>query len=290
MGQLSRRPRAPDDQPGPWRALPAGFDVQDHRGGGRPEVRQVPPGHADPGRPSFKPRQTTRTITNAHPSICPESQVSLEEALRESCNTGFAQLGVALGPDAIKDTARDFGFEAEDLRIPLKVAASRTGDMPDEPTLAQSSIGQRDVRMTPLQGAMIAACVANGGVMMKPHLVEEVRGPAGVGILETAKVAEWRTPLDSTAAGELRGMMVKVVESGTGTGAKIDGVEVGGKTGTAQNAEEAGDHGWFIGFAIKDGVPKVAVAVFLERFGENGSSRATEIAGTVMEKVLEERG
>ncbi|MGH3659473.1 MAG: penicillin-binding transpeptidase domain-containing protein, partial [Micromonosporaceae bacterium] len=109
-------------------------------------------------------------------------------------------------------------------------------------------------------------------------------------VLEAENIDEWRTPLDSTTAGELRGMMVKVVESGTGTGAQIDGVEVGGKTGTAENAEAAGEHGWFIGFAIEDGEPKVAVAVFLERFGEGGSSRATEIGGTVMEKVLEERG
>ncbi|MGH3716198.1 MAG: peptidoglycan D,D-transpeptidase FtsI family protein [Micromonosporaceae bacterium] len=244
-----------------------------------------------PAGPSFKPRQTTREIRNAHPSICPESQVSLEEAVRESCNTGFAKLGVELGADKIKETARAFGFESDDLQIPLPVAASNTGEMPDEPSLAQSCIGQRDVRMTPLQGAMIAATVANGGVMMRPHLVEEVRGPQGVGILETANEGDrYKEPLDSAEAGALRGMMVKVVESGTGTAAQIEGAEVGGKTGTAQNAEAADDHGWFIGFAMKDGQPKVAVAVFLEQYGKGGSNRATEIAGTVMRKVLEERG
>lgn len=243
-----------------------------------------------PAGPRFKPQQTTAEIRNAHPSICPENEVTLEDALRESCNTGFAKLGVKLGPDVIKDTAKEFGFEDPDLRVPLRVSPSHTGDMPDEPSLAQSCIGQRDVRMTPLQGAMIAGAVANGGVMMEPQLVEEVKGPEGVGVLQAFNPREYNKPLDSGAAGDLRGMMVKVVESGTGTGAQIDGAEVGGKTGTAQNAEEADDHGWFIGFAIKDGQPKVAVAVFLERYGQGGSARATEIAGTVMKKVLEERG
>jgi peptidoglycan glycosyltransferase len=145
--------------------------------------------------------------------------------------------------------------------------------------------------MTPLQGAMIAATVANGGRRMKPHLVKEVKGPDLVGILETANDNdEINQPLTTDQAGDLRGMMDKVVESGTGTSAQIPGVEVGGKTGTAQNAEGANDHGWFIGFAIKDGKPVVAVAVFLERAGSGGSSHATEIGGAVMKKVLEERG
>ncbi|HEX6074692.1 MAG TPA: penicillin-binding transpeptidase domain-containing protein [Micromonosporaceae bacterium] len=244
-----------------------------------------------PSGPSYTPEQTTRTITNAHPSICPESQVTLEDALRESCNTGFAQLGVELGANQVKDMAREFGFEDEDLRIPLPVAASRTGEMSDVPTVAQSSIGQRDVRMTPLQGAMIAATVANDGVRVQPHLVKEVRGPDLADILETAKEREELSrPLDGGTASALRGMMVRVVQSGTGTAAQINGVEVGGKTGTAQNAQGARDHGWFIGFAVKDGQPKVAVAVFLENFGSGGSNRATQIAGSVMKTVLEERG
>jgi len=244
-----------------------------------------------PAGPSYKPNQTTHVIRNADPRICPQSEVTLEDALRASCNTGFAQLGVKLGADRVKETARAFGFEDENLHIPLAVGPSRTGDMPDEPTLAQSCIGQRDVRMTPLQGAMIAATVANGGRRMKPHLVKEVKGPDLVGILETANDNdEINQPLTTDQAGDLRGMMDKVVESGTGTSAQIPGVEVGGKTGTAQNAEGANDHGWFIGFAIKDGKPVVAVAVFLERAGSGGSGHATEIGGAVMKKVLEERG
>ncbi|MQA27309.1 MAG: penicillin-binding protein 2 [Micromonosporaceae bacterium] len=243
-----------------------------------------------PAGSSYKPPQTTRTITNAHPSICPESEVTLAEALRESCNTGFAQLGVELGADKIKSMARDFGFEDDELEIPLHVGASQTGVMGDPPSLAQSCIGQRDVKMTPLQGAMIAAAAANDGTIAKPHLVEEVRGPDLVGTLETAKEGEqYRKPLSPQAAADLRGMMVKVVQSGTGTAAQIDGAEVGGKTGTAQNAEDAGDHGWFIGFASKDNA-KVAIAVFLERAGQGGSNEATGIGGTVMKTILDERG
>ncbi|MGH3740739.1 MAG: peptidoglycan D,D-transpeptidase FtsI family protein [Micromonosporaceae bacterium] len=243
-----------------------------------------------PSGSSYTPKQTTTSITNAHPSICPESQVTLEEALRESCNTGFAQLGVELGANKIRETAESFGFENENLQVPLPVSASRVGDMPDEPSLAQSCIGQRDVRMTPLQGAMIAASAAHDGKVRRPYVIKEVRGPDLVGILETGREKVLSEPLDSQAAADLRGMMVKVVESGTGTNAQIDGVEVGGKTGTAQNATGAKDHGWFIGFARKDGEPVVAVAVFLEKYGENGSAEATRIGGSVMKTVVEERG
>jgi peptidoglycan glycosyltransferase len=244
-----------------------------------------------PAGSSYQPRQTSHVIRNAAPSICPESEVTLQDALRESCNTGFAQLGVRLGADKVKEMARAFGFEDGSLTIPLAVAPSRTGDMADEPSLAQSSIGQRDIRMTPLEGAMIAATVANDGRRMRPHLIKEEKGPDLVGILDTANDHdEMNAPLTPEQAGELRGMMDKVVESGTGTNAQIPGVEVGGKTGTAQNAEGANDHGWFIGYAIKDGKPVVAVAVFLERAGKGGSSHATEIGGAVMKKLLEERG
>jgi len=85
-------------------------------------------------------------------------------------------------------------------------------------------------------------------------------------------------------------MMISVVEQGTGTKAKISGFQVGGKTGTAQNSEDDGDHGWFIGFVMKDGRPICAVAVFLQNAGNGGSSEATRIAGDVMKTVITERG
>src|SRR4029450_10974675 len=112
-----------------------------------------------------------------------------KEALTESCNTGFAQLGVALGADKVKKTAQEVGFEQDDLTVGnldasgLPVAASHTGAIAnpdgstDQGALAQSSIGQRDVRMTTLQGALIAATVANGGSQMRPYLGRKRAAP-----------------------------------------------------------------------------------------------------------------
>jgi peptidoglycan glycosyltransferase len=251
-----------------------------------------------PAGSTFKPPQTDQVIRNAAASICPESQVTLKEALTESCNTGFAKLGVKLGAEVLKKKARDFGFEEEDLTCGrldgggLPVAASRTGEMQredgqeDPAVVAQSSIGQRDVRMTPLQGAMIAASVANGGRQMKPYLVQQLLGPDRRPI-ETASPEQLRRPVEDGVAAQLRDMMVSVVERGTGENAKIRGVEVGGKTGTAQAGENDKDHGWFIGFAIKDGQPVSAVGVLLQNAGSGGSAEAARIGGRVMRAAIE---
>jgi peptidoglycan glycosyltransferase len=123
---------------------------------------------------------------------------------------------------------------------------------------------------------------------MRPYLIDKElaadRTPTYV-----AKPQEQRQPINAQTADVLRDMMVNVVENGTGTGAKISGVQVGGKTGTAQNGNNP-DHGWFIGFAIANGKPVAAVAVFLENAGNSGSHEATQIAGQVMNAILHERG
>ncbi|MBO4210489.1 peptidoglycan D,D-transpeptidase FtsI family protein [Micromonospora echinofusca] len=253
-----------------------------------------------PAGPSYRPPTAGQDIRNAAPSICPESQVSLKSALTESCNTGFAQLGVKLGADKVKEKARQFGFEQEDLTVGqlnqggLPVAASRTGTMqnPDGGTdpaaLAQSSIGQNNVTMTPLQGAMIAAAVANNGRQMRPYLVQQLLGPDRTTSYYAATPKELRESVSGSVARDLQDMMVSVVTNGTGTNARISGYTVGGKTGTAQNgggtAEE--DHGWFIGFVMKDGQPISAVCVVLENAGRGGSAEAARIAGQIMRGVI----
>lgn len=255
-----------------------------------------------PAGPSYRPPTSGTDIRNAVPSICPEPQVTLIEALTESCNTGFAQLGVRLGSAKIKEKARQFGFEQEDLTCGrldnggLPVAASRTGDIQnpdgseDKAGLAQSAIGQKDVRMTPLQGAMIAAAVANGGGQMRPYLVRQVLGPDRTTSYYTADPRELRRSVSSQVATDLQTMMVSVVENGTGTRAKIGGYTVGGKTGTAQAGETTDDHGWFIGFVMKDGQPISAVAVLLESAGKGGSAEAARIAGQIMHAVVADPG
>ncbi|SDY20958.1 cell elongation-specific peptidoglycan D,D-transpeptidase [Micromonospora pattaloongensis] len=255
-----------------------------------------------PAGPSYTAPTSGTPIRNAHPSICPESQVTLIDALTESCNTGFAQLGVRLGADTIKEKARAFGFEDTELTVGrlneggLPVAPSRTGEIKnpdgsdDKGALAQSAIGQNNVRMTPLQGAMIAAAVANGGSQMRPYLVQQLLGPDRTTIHYTAAPRELRKPVSSQVAQSLQQMMRSVVENGTGTNAQISGYTVGGKTGTAQAGEVSDDHGWFIGFVMKDGQPISAVAVALESAGDGGSAEATRIAGQIMKAVIADRG
>ncbi|QGN46088.1 peptidoglycan D,D-transpeptidase FtsI family protein [Micromonospora sp. WMMD558] len=256
-----------------------------------------------PAGASYTPPTSGTPIRNAAQSICPESQVPLKEAVRESCNTGFAQLGVRLGADAIKEKARQFGFEQDDLTVGRlgegghPVAASRTGSMEnadggDDPAaLAQSSIGQRDVRMTPLQGALIAATVANGGSQMRPYLVRQLLGPDRTTDYYTARPRELRKPVSGQVATDLREMMVSVVEDGTGRNARISGYTVGGKTGTAQSGPNTRDHGWFIGFALdKDGNPVSAVCVLLEEAGDGGSAEAARIGGQIMRAAIADPG
>ncbi|MFG3554030.1 peptidoglycan D,D-transpeptidase FtsI family protein [Micromonospora sp. NPDC047557] len=256
-----------------------------------------------PARSSYTPPTSGSPIRNAAPSICPEPQVTLLEAVTESCNTGFAQLGVRLGADKVKEKARQFGFEQEDLTVGqlgeggLRTAASRTGDMlnpdgsTDQAALAQSSIGQNNVRMTPLQGAMIAGSVANGGSQMRPYLVRQLLAPDRTTSYYTAKPRELRQPVSGQVASDLRDMMVSVVQKGTGQKAAISGYTVGGKTGTAQSAPDRPDHGWFIGFALdKNGNPVSAVCVVLEQAGSGGSAEAARIGGQIMKAAINDPG
>ncbi|GAB3357194.1 penicillin-binding protein 2 [Micromonospora halotolerans] len=255
-----------------------------------------------PAGSTYTPPTSGTPIRNAAPTICPESQVTLREAVTESCNTGFARLGGRLGADKIKEKARAFGFEEDDLTVGeagekggLPVAASRTGDMqnPDGSTdpaaLAQSSIGQNNVRMTPLQGALIAATVANGGSQMRPYLVKQLLGPDRTTVYDAAKPRELRRPVSGPVAADLQDMMLNVVKEGTGRKAAIEGYTVGGKTGTAQSGPNTPDHGWFIGFALdKNGTPVSAVCVELEQAGSGGSAEAARIGGRIMAAAIAE--
>jgi peptidoglycan glycosyltransferase len=240
-------------------------------------------------------------IRNAEDEACPGGDtVTLKDALTDSCNTGFAQLGVALGADKVKKAAQAFGFEQADLKVGeldgdgLPVAASHTGSIAnpngstDEGALAQSSIGQRDVRMTTMQGALIAATVANQGKQMRPYLVQKLL-TSDRSQVYNASPTVLRTPIDGQVASDLQDMMVSVVENGTGGRAKISGYRVGGKTGTAQNGvdkngNELDPHGWFIGFAFNsNNVAVSAVCVMLENVpGGHASAEAARIAGLIM--------
>jgi peptidoglycan glycosyltransferase len=248
------------------------------------------------GGADYQPPETTQVLHNSTGVVCP-NQITLKNALTVSCNTAFARLCVEqLGADKIKSMAQAFGFESEprfdgDDKNYMNVVASHTGAMTgpdgrvDRPVLAQSCIGQRDVRMTPLQGALIAATVANGGQQMRPFIIDKLQAP-DLSITQVGGQHEQRRPFDAKVAADLQDMMISVVQNGTGKKAQIGGFRVGGKTGTADTDEGAQAHGWFIGFAMRGNEPLVAVAVFLEGAGKGGSSEAANIAGLVMKAVV----
>jgi peptidoglycan glycosyltransferase len=229
---------------------------------------------------------STRVIPNFNGSSCSSSgEQSLIDALTISCNTAFAQLGMDLGEDRIREMSEAFGLNDESYDIPLRVAPSGIGDVIDDAALAVTSIGQRDVRMTPLQAALVAATVANDGVQMKPYLVDQVQAP-DLTVIDSTQPEEWRKPISAEVANQLTEMMISVVANGSGRAARIDGVQVAGKTGTAQVSEDVADHTWFMGFAPADD-PKIAVAVFVANGGGTGGERSAPIARQVIETYLD---
>ncbi|GIG54128.1 peptidoglycan D,D-transpeptidase FtsI family protein [Demequina activiva] len=232
---------------------------------------------------------TTTTIGNYGGVACdPSDHMSLADALRVSCNTAFADLGMSLGWGVIERKAHDFGWD-EPLDIPLPVTASRLPESPDAAQTAMSAIGQYDVRATPLQMAMVAAAIGNDGTLMRPYLVDAVRAP-DLKVLSTTEPEVLRESMTRSDATDLREMMVDVVSNGTGAGARIGGVEVAGKTGTAETGRDTAPHTWFVSFAPADD-PVVALAVIVEEGGDGdrgatGGTVAAPIAKAVMEEAL----
>lgn len=251
------------------------------------------PGTALEDGASFQPR-FGRPIRNYGGGACTSAAtISLADALRVSCNTAFAELGTQLGAQALADQAGALGFGRQPpLELPTVASRFPEAGSLDPPTLAQSAIGQFDVRATPLQMAMIPAAVANDGVLMEPRLIAEVLDPAGRTV-RGPQVRQWSSPrrpaqaVSQRTADQLADMMVAVVEDGTGTAAQIDGVRVGGKTGTATTSEDAPPTVWFVGFADQE----VAVAVVLPEAGEGatGGGDAAPIARRVMQAALRGR-
>ena len=237
--------------------------------------------------------QTQTDLRNFGDEFCSGTQVTLEQALTKSYNTAFAKLGVDLGESDVRRQAEAFGIDGDPLSVPLRASTSSLGEIPDDASLAQSSIGQRDVALTPLEGAMIAAGVANNGVVMTPYLVSELQAP-DLTVLDRTEPEELRTAVPPDVAQKLQQMMRSVVQRGTGTAAQIAGVDVGGKTGTAENAPNRPPHAWFIGFG-KSGNRQVAVAVIIENGGNRGNETtgglaAAPVARDVMRAVLRTGG
>ena len=227
--------------------------------------------------------QTTHKLENFEGEQCNGGgNISLADALRVSCNTAFGGLGLRLGQGEIRKQANAFGFDRS-LSIPMGVSRSIYPDNISRPEVAFSAIGQDSDAVTPLQMAMVAAGVANGGVVMQPYLVARTLAP-DLSTLSTASSHEFSRAMSPTVASQLTRMMQAVVTSGTGTAAQIPGVSVAGKTGTAENQPGQPTHAWFIGFAPAQN-PQVAVAVLIEHGGVGGVT-AAPIARQVMQAVL----
>ena len=242
-----------------------------------------------PAPPALPLPLSTAVLHNFAGEQCAGNPTTLADALRISCNTAFADLGMRLGDDRLRAAAHAYDIGDSNLTIPLPVASSVFPDQLDKAQTALSAIGQFDVALTPLQAAMIAGGVANHGVVMKPYLVKELDGP-DLQPVDTASPQQLKRAISTAQASELTSMMELVVQSGTGTAAQIPGVRVAGKTGTAQHGKGQPPDVWFICFAPADH-PRVAVAVFLRNGGgagpnATGGTVAAPIARAVMQAVL----
>jgi cell division protein FtsI/penicillin-binding protein 2 len=236
---------------------------------------------------------TTTPLKNEGNLPC--KNATLREALRVSCNSVFGKIGADLGNAKMLAEAKKFGFDTEQF-TPIRSSASVFSDKMNDSQTALSSIGQFNTAATPLQMAMVASAVANDGKLMKPYMVDKLQS-SGVDTIAQTEPEELSQPLSSKNAQILQSMMETVVEKGTGTSAKIPGVTVGGKTGTAQHGENNSEnpYAWFLSYAKNaDGSSPVAVAVVIEddkanRDDISGGGLAAPIAKSVMEAVIDSK-
>jgi len=233
---------------------------------------------------------STATISNFDGGVCTTgTSVSLADAFTRSCNTIFGMVGMQVGAEDLVGAAEGFGFNLEPP-LDLPTAPSMIPDADsfefDLPAVAQSAIGQRDVRATPLEMALVAAAVANGGEIMEPFLIEEVFNADGI-VERTTEPVVWRRAISPATAATLTDLMERVVTAGSGRRAAVPGVRLAGKTGTAEVPDGA-PHAWFIGFGPvgSDDVPQIAIAVLVESGGDVGESASGGTVAAPIAKAL----
>jgi penicillin-binding protein A len=251
-----------------------------------------------PGGARLDLPQTSTDLVNHTGGSCGGEKITLTQALMISCNVSFGSIGLKLGPDALVEQAEKFGWgdtyfhDLDDslTRQAVSRMTAKAGDVIDAPQSALSAIGQSNVAATPLQMAMLTAGIANGGTVMRPYLVDEIRSNDLEVIDKTNPDPLSQNAVSAATARQLTDMMVAVVDNGTAKPAQIPGVKVAGKTGTAQSAADRPPYAWFVSFAPADN-PTVAVAVLVQDAGVernliSGSGLAAPIAKAVMEAVL----
>ncbi|SIR98783.1 peptidoglycan D,D-transpeptidase FtsI family protein [Williamsia sterculiae] len=238
---------------------------------------------------------TVTPLTNYGSETCPNSSggtVSLHQALQYSCNTAFVQLATEKlrNPiDSFKRQASAYGIDTDTPNIPLDVSDSTVGQIPDLAALGQSAIGQRDVRITPLQNAMVAATIANGGVRMQPYLVDKLQSP-DLKTLQTTRPQSVNEPITPQVAATLTQMMIDSEKNTSGSGGAIS---IASKTGTAEHSasSDAADtpYAWYIAFGPSSNA-QVAVAVIVENgdrgVQSTGGSSAAPIGRAVINSLV----
>ncbi|MER5639585.1 penicillin-binding protein 2 [Kitasatospora sp. NPDC002227] len=222
----------------------------------------------------------------------PCAGATVQTGMDYSCNTVFGKIGADLGKDKLRAQAEKFGFNNQQLDVPIRAAASFFPPNSSPDGTAMDAIGQHDTRATPLQMAMVAAAIANNGSLMQPYLVEEERS-ANLTTISKHSPKQLSQAVSAGTAQKLQQLMESVVKEGTGQKAQIDGLTVGGKTGTAQHGQDNSGlpFAWFMSYAKGADNKSVAVAVVVEdgaaeRNEISGGSLAAPIAKSVMEAVL----
>jgi penicillin-binding protein A len=240
---------------------------------------------------TYTPPQTSRAIQNFGGEQCfgGKDPLRLDEALEVSCNTYFAHLGVDLGTNKLVDEAEKFGLNSPSpFQLPGAAQSEIPKDM-DKPSLAQSAIGQRDVRVSPLQMAQVIATVANGGRRMAPYVVDRVLSPDGTKTVKRFEPESLGQAIPGNVADQLRSMLDLVVNGpeGTGSAARIPALDVFGKTGTAQHGTDEPPHAWFVGATSKAG-KSIAVAAIVEDGGELGSeATGGRVSAPIVKAVMQ---
>lgn len=237
---------------------------------------------------SITPPGTTRPLRNFGGEACGGTLFTI---LAKSCNTSFAQMGMDLGGDKMVAGAQGFGFNSRPpFDLPAVASHFKTDFTRNEPALAQSSIGQNETAATPLQMALVAAGIANGGEILEPHVVSEIRDGEG-DVVDKHDPTQWKRAVSPQTAETMREGMREVVRTGSATRLQIEGLDVGAKTGTAQfgPSEPLRSHAWVIAWAgIPGQAPSIAVAVIVEN--QDGASESTggRLAAPIAKQVIEQ--
>jgi penicillin-binding protein A len=244
-----------------------------------------------PDSQEYVPPQTTDAIHNFGGTVCGGNMV---EVFYRSCNIPFAQLAIELGPERMVEGTKKWGVGEEvpiDLPGPAASSFGEVDDFNDQlPLLAIGGFGQGSTTMVPLHMAMIASTFANGGVMMKPHVVDATLDHNG-GVLTRSTPTAWKTPVSAATAETLTSLMIEVVNQGTGRAMQLEGgVQAAAKTGTAQLNVTGPErsNAWIIGFAPAV-EPQYAIAVVLKGGPDDEISASTggRLAGPIAKQVLD---